>query len=119
MRVFTVLQAELLDPAVNGTLNVLCSCKKASNKRVIMSSKAGVAYNGKPRTPDVVVDETWFSSAEICAEESGNLPLCASPAHRTLVVFHTWSSKTLDWLFFIYGVAGALINTPSVRKYLS
>ncbi|XP_048551299.1 phenylacetaldehyde reductase-like isoform X2 [Triticum urartu] len=60
-------KAELLDPAVNGTLNVLRSCKKASIKRVIItSSMAAVAYNGKPRTPDVVVDETWFSSAEVC-----------------------------------------------------
>jgi nucleoside-diphosphate-sugar epimerase len=60
-------KAELLDPAVNGTLNVLRSCKKASIKRVIVtSSMAAVAYNGKPRTPDVVVDETWFSNAEFC-----------------------------------------------------
>ncbi|EMS49381.1 Dihydroflavonol-4-reductase [Triticum urartu] len=60
-------KAELLDPAVDGTLNVLRSCKKASIKRVIVtSSMAAVAYNGKPRTPDVVVDETWFSSAEVC-----------------------------------------------------
>ena len=62
-----VFQAELLDPAVNGTLNVLRSCKKASIKKVIVtSSMAAVAYNGKPRTPDVVVDETWFSNAELC-----------------------------------------------------
>ncbi|TVU20743.1 hypothetical protein EJB05_30338 [Eragrostis curvula] len=62
-------QAELLDPAVKGTLNVLSSCKKASIKRVVVtSSMAAVAYNGKPRTPDVVVDETWFSNPEICAK---------------------------------------------------
>ncbi|KAE8821720.1 Dihydroflavonol-4-reductase [Hordeum vulgare] len=59
--------SELLDPTVNGTLNVLRSCKKASIERVIVtSSMVVVAYNGKPRTPDVVVDETWFSSAEVC-----------------------------------------------------
>lgn len=64
-----ILQAELLDPAVKGTLNVLSSCKKASIKRVVVtSSMAAVAYNGKPRTPDVIVDETWFSNPEICAK---------------------------------------------------
>ncbi|XP_010246748.1 PREDICTED: cinnamoyl-CoA reductase 1-like [Nelumbo nucifera] len=63
-------QAELIDPAVKGTLNVLGSCKKASSvKRVVVtSSMAAVAYNRKPRNPDVVVDETWFSDPEFCKE---------------------------------------------------
>lgn len=61
------LQAELVDPAVKGTLNVLASCKKASIKRVVVtSSMAAVAYNGKVKAPDVVVDETWFSDPEVC-----------------------------------------------------
>ncbi|KAI4373661.1 hypothetical protein MLD38_011764 [Melastoma candidum] len=61
-------QAEMLDPAVKGTLNVLRSCAKVpSVKRVILTSSiAAVVYNGRPLTPDVVVDETWFSDPEIC-----------------------------------------------------
>ncbi|XP_040373261.1 phenylacetaldehyde reductase isoform X1 [Rosa chinensis] len=56
-------QAELIDPAVKGTLNVLKSCKKFPTvKRVVLtSSMASVMMNGKPLTPDVVVDETWYS----------------------------------------------------------
>ncbi|KAI7742780.1 hypothetical protein M8C21_018512 [Ambrosia artemisiifolia] len=63
-------QAELIDPAVKGTLNVLGSCSKASSvKRVVLTSSiAAVAYNGRPRTPDVVVDETWFSDPDLCKE---------------------------------------------------
>ncbi|KAJ6755205.1 putative proteinD DEPENDENT EPIMERASE/DEHYDRATASE [Salix purpurea] len=63
-------QAELLDPAVKGTLNVLGSCAKhPSIKRVVLTSSiAAVAYNGKPRTPDVVVDETWFTDPALCRE---------------------------------------------------
>uniref|UniRef100_A0A7C9E307 NAD-dependent epimerase/dehydratase domain-containing protein n=1 Tax=Opuntia streptacantha TaxID=393608 RepID=A0A7C9E307_OPUST len=63
-------QAELLDPAVKGTLNVLNSCAKfPSIKRVVLtSSMAAVAYNGKPRTPEVVVDESWFSDPDFCRE---------------------------------------------------
>ncbi|XP_077241704.1 NAD(P)-binding Rossmann-fold superfamily protein [Tasmannia lanceolata] len=63
-------QAELIDPAVKGTLNVLGSCAKASSvkKVVVTSSMAAVAYNRKPRTPDVVVDESWFSDPELCKE---------------------------------------------------
>lgn len=60
----------MIDPAVKGTLNVLGSCAKVpSVKRVVLtSSVAAVAYNGKPRTPDVVVDESWFSDPEVCKE---------------------------------------------------
>ncbi|KAI9094471.1 hypothetical protein K1719_026696 [Acacia pycnantha] len=61
-------QIELIDPAVKGTLNILKSCAKSpSLKRVILtSSLATVVYNGMPLTPDVVVDETWFSKEDFC-----------------------------------------------------
>ncbi|XWS52543.1 hypothetical protein CRYUN_Cryun11dG0079600 [Craigia yunnanensis] len=61
-------QAELLDPAVKETLNVLNSCAKTSSvKRVVLTSSiAAVAYNGKPRTPDVVIDEIWFTDPDYC-----------------------------------------------------
>ncbi|KAK4278709.1 hypothetical protein QN277_016518 [Acacia crassicarpa] len=63
-------QTELIDPAVKGTLNVLKSCAKSPTvKRVVLtSSMATVIYNGKPKNPEVVVDETWFSSPEFCNE---------------------------------------------------
>jgi nucleoside-diphosphate-sugar epimerase len=63
-------QAEIVDPAVKGTLNVLRSCAKTSSIRrvVLTSSMAAVAYNGKPLTSDVVVDETWFSDPNFCEE---------------------------------------------------
>lgn len=69
-------QAELIDPAVKGTQNVLNSCKKfPSVKRVVLtSSMAAVTYNGQPRTPDVVVDETWFSDPDVCRESKVSIP---------------------------------------------
>ncbi|CAI0412541.1 unnamed protein product [Linum tenue] len=66
---------DVQDPQVGflcflGTLNVLNSCAKTpSIKRVVLTSSiAAVAYNGKPRTPEVVVDETWFSNPDFCRE---------------------------------------------------
>ncbi|CBI16354.3 unnamed protein product, partial [Vitis vinifera] len=63
-------QAELIDPALKGTLNVLSSCAKTPTvKRVVVTSSiAAVVYSGKPRTPEIVVDETWFSNQDICKE---------------------------------------------------
>ncbi|WZZ15990.1 hypothetical protein YC2023_109079 [Brassica napus] len=61
-------QAELLDPAVKGTINVLSTCLKTpSVKRVVLTSSiAAVAFNGMPRTPDTIVDESWFADPEYC-----------------------------------------------------
>ncbi|KAJ9158825.1 hypothetical protein P3X46_024371 [Hevea brasiliensis] len=63
-------QAELIDPAVKGTLNVLKSCKKVQfiKRVVITSSMATVLYGRKPLTPDVVVDKTWQSDPAVCKE---------------------------------------------------
>ncbi|GKV27475.1 hypothetical protein SLEP1_g36648 [Rubroshorea leprosula] len=80
-------QAELIDAAVKGTLNVLKSCAKvASIKRVVLtSSMATVLYNEKPLTPDVVVDETWFSNPTFC--EKSNLWYALS---KTLAEVASW-----------------------------
>nr|QCU55202.1 cinnamyl alcohol dehydrogenase [Camellia fraterna] len=63
-------QVELIDPALKGTLNVLGSCAKNPYvKRVVLtSSVAAVAFNGRPRAPDVVFDESWFSDPEFCKQ---------------------------------------------------
>ncbi|XP_024985441.1 uncharacterized protein LOC112521044 [Cynara cardunculus var. scolymus] len=63
-------QTELIEPALKGTLNVLASCSKASSvKRVVVtSSMAAVEATGRPKTPETVVDETWFSDPDLCKE---------------------------------------------------
>ncbi|KAJ1410224.1 hypothetical protein SESBI_22138 [Sesbania bispinosa] len=63
-------QAELIDPAVKGTLNVLKSCAKSpSVKRVVLTSSiSAVLFNERPKSPEVVVDETWFSNPDFCRE---------------------------------------------------
>jgi len=65
----------LIDPAVKGTLNVLKSCAKSSSvKRVVLTSSiSAVAFTGRPKTPETVVDETWFSDPDFCRE----LEVCA------------------------------------------
>ena len=58
---------------MKGTLNVLNSCAKVvpTIKQVVLtSSMAAVAYIGKPQTPEVVVDESWFSDPDLCRESN-------------------------------------------------
>jgi len=66
----SVFQAELIDPALKGTLNVLQSCaKSASVKRVILTSSiSAVVFDTRPKNPGVIVDETWFSNPDFCRE---------------------------------------------------
>lgn len=68
--VYFLFQTELIEPALKGTLNVLGSCSKTSSvKRVVVtSSLAAVAFNARPITPEVVIDETWFSDPKLCKE---------------------------------------------------
>ncbi|KAJ9158826.1 hypothetical protein P3X46_024372 [Hevea brasiliensis] len=56
-------QAEILEPAIKGTLNILKSCAKfPSVKRVVLTSSIlTVMRKGQVLASDVVVDETWFA----------------------------------------------------------
>ncbi|KAL2925378.1 Tetraketide alpha-pyrone reductase 1 [Bienertia sinuspersici] len=61
------LQAEILEPAVRGTVNVLRSCKKnPSLRRVILTSSSSTVRIREDIDPDVPLDESVWSSTEIC-----------------------------------------------------
>ncbi|CAL5423789.1 unnamed protein product [Camellia sinensis] len=61
-------QVELIDPALKGTLNVLGSwAKNPSVKRVVLTSSiAAVAFNGRPRAPEVL----WYALSKTLAEDA-------------------------------------------------
>ncbi|KAK4406213.1 Cinnamoyl-CoA reductase 1 [Sesamum angolense] len=63
-------RVELIQPAVNGTLNVLRSCIKVpSIKRVVLTSSiAAVFSNRNAKSSDVVIDESWYSDPTFCKE---------------------------------------------------
>ncbi|KAL3686864.1 hypothetical protein R1sor_013173 [Riccia sorocarpa] len=64
-------KSQLLSPAIKGTLNVLKSAAKTSSvKRVVLTSSTGaVAANSRPKGPEVIVDESWWSDPEYCTEK--------------------------------------------------
>jgi nucleoside-diphosphate-sugar epimerase len=61
-------QAQFIEPAVNGTLNVLASCAKAHTQRVVLTSSVGSISRTPKCTPDVVVDESFWSDEDYCWE---------------------------------------------------
>ncbi|KAF5183268.1 Tetraketide alpha-pyrone reductase, partial [Thalictrum thalictroides] len=60
-------KAEILDPAINGTLNVLRSCKKNPHiKKVVLTSSSGAVRVREDIDPIVPLDESSWSSVEVC-----------------------------------------------------
>lgn len=63
-----MLQEATLGPAINGTLNVLRSCKKSPFlKRVVLtSSSSAVRIRDETQQPELLWDETTWSSVPLC-----------------------------------------------------
>ncbi|KAL4561217.1 hypothetical protein LXL04_033380 [Taraxacum kok-saghyz] len=82
-------KSQYLDPAVNGTLNVLKSAAKVSSlKRVVLTSSMTAVLNGvKPREFGAVVDETWFSDPATCEQKKLWYPLSKIVAENAAVKF--------------------------------
>ena len=62
-------QAQFLNPALKGTLNVLESCAKVRPKRIVVTSSVAAVSSTSKRTPTSVVDESFFSEPELCRRE--------------------------------------------------
>ena len=56
----------MVEPAVNGTKNVINAAAEAKVRRVVFTSSIGAVYMDPNRGPDVVVDESCWSDLEFC-----------------------------------------------------
>ena len=60
-------QAEILNPAIEGTLNVLRSChKNPSLRRVVLTSSSSAARARDDLDPKIPLDDSSWSSVELC-----------------------------------------------------
>nr|DAD45229.1 TPA_asm: hypothetical protein HUJ06_003459 [Nelumbo nucifera] len=57
---------QMVEPAVNGTRNVINAAAEAKVRRVVFTSSIGAVYMDPNRSPDKVVDETCWSDLEFC-----------------------------------------------------
>ncbi|PNT52679.1 hypothetical protein POPTR_001G045800v4 [Populus trichocarpa] len=57
---------QMVEPAVNGTKNVIMAASEAKVRRVVFTSSIGTVYMDPNRGPDVVVDESCWSDLEFC-----------------------------------------------------
>lgn len=56
----------MLEPAVNGTKNVMIAAAEAKVRRVVFTSTIGTVYMNPNRNPDDVVDESCWSDLDFC-----------------------------------------------------
>ncbi|GMN49898.1 hypothetical protein TIFTF001_019065 [Ficus carica] len=56
----------MVEPAVNGTKNVIVASAEAKVRRVVFTSSIGAVYMDPNRSPDVVVDESCWSDLDFC-----------------------------------------------------
>ena len=57
----------MIEPAVNGTRNVINAAADVGGiRRVVMTSSIGSVYMDHGRNPDVEADETCWSDLEFC-----------------------------------------------------
>ncbi|CAI9115304.1 OLC1v1016170C1 [Oldenlandia corymbosa var. corymbosa] len=59
-------QVELVEPAVNGTLNVLRACSASNIKRVVVVSSVSAVMMNPNWPEDQVIDENCWSDADYC-----------------------------------------------------
>ncbi|KAK8495070.1 hypothetical protein V6N12_057767 [Hibiscus sabdariffa] len=57
---------QMMEPAVNGTKNVIMAAAEAKVRRVVFTSSIGAVYMDPNRSPDVVVNESCWSDLEFC-----------------------------------------------------
>eukprot|EP01018_Ginkgo_biloba_P006957 Gb_38601 [translate_table: standard] len=59
---------QMVEPAVNGTRNVLDACAEAGVRRVVFTSSIGAVYMDPNRNYDALVDESCWSNLDFCKD---------------------------------------------------
>ncbi|XP_071739572.1 uncharacterized protein [Rutidosis leptorrhynchoides] len=111
-------QAQIVDPAVKGTINVLKSAAKVpSLKRLVFTSSTSAVMFGKkqPESGDVV-DETWFSDPVICEQKKLLYPLSKTLAEAAAMKFSEENGLELVTIAPGYVIGPLLQPTPNISS---
>ncbi|KAH7351847.1 hypothetical protein KP509_19G016900 [Ceratopteris richardii] len=79
-------QKELIEPAVQGTTNVLKACHAARVRRIVVTSSVSAMVPNPHLPPDVAVDENCWTDIEYCKQHEVWYPLSKVLAEKV-----TWS----------------------------
>ncbi|XP_058091788.1 anthocyanidin reductase ((2S)-flavan-3-ol-forming)-like [Magnolia sinica] len=106
---------DMIKPAIQGTLNVLKSCKKAKVRRVVLtSSAAAVSINKLTGTGHVVDEESW-TDVEFLANEKP--PTWGYPMSKALAEKAAWNfaeENNIDLITIVPVLMAGRSLTPAV-----
>uniref|UniRef100_A0A0C9RHH0 TSA: Wollemia nobilis Ref_Wollemi_Transcript_21970_1125 transcribed RNA sequence n=1 Tax=Wollemia nobilis TaxID=56998 RepID=A0A0C9RHH0_9CONI len=75
-------QAELLDPAVKGTMNALEAARKANVKRVVLTSSISSLVPNPNWPPNTLIDENCWTDIEYCERDKIWYPVSKTLAEK-------------------------------------
>ncbi|XP_072979703.1 tetraketide alpha-pyrone reductase 1 [Typha angustifolia] len=108
-------KTEMVDPAVQGTLNVLRSCKKNPHlRRIVLTSSSSTTRVREDIDPNVPLDETSWSSAELCERLKLWYPLAKLLAEKAAWEFAKENDIDLVTVIPTYVVGPSLPRNLSV-----
>ncbi|KAF3450966.1 hypothetical protein FNV43_RR07055 [Rhamnella rubrinervis] len=115
---------KMVNPAVNGTKNVIIAAAEAKVERVVFTSSIGAVYMDPNRSRDVVVDESCWSDLEFC--KNTNNWYCYGKTVAELAAWELAKEKGVDLVTVVPPlVMGPIlqptmnISTGHIFKYLS
>ncbi|GMI81990.1 cinnamoyl coa reductase 1, IRREGULAR XYLEM 4 [Hibiscus trionum] len=115
---------QMVEPAVNGTKNVIMAAAEAKVRRVVFTSSIGAVYMDPNRSPDVVVDESCWSDLEFCKNTKNWY--CYGKAVAEQAAWETAKEKGVDLVVITpVLVMGPLLqptvnaSTVHILKYLT
>ncbi|XP_071733062.1 cinnamoyl-CoA reductase 1-like [Rutidosis leptorrhynchoides] len=106
-------EVELIEPAVNGTLNVLKACCEVNVKKVVYVSSVAAVMMMPNKPVDQVMDETFWSDQEFC--KSNNDWYCLS---KTQAESQAWEFSKRNGIDFL-SVCPTLVIGPMLQKTMN
>ncbi|XP_031499558.1 anthocyanidin reductase ((2S)-flavan-3-ol-forming) [Nymphaea colorata] len=105
-------EKDMIEPAVQGTLNVLKACLKAKSvKRVVLTSSAAAVTLNKRDDANMVMDETCWTDTDFLYSEKP--PTWGYPASKTLAEQAAWKFAEENNLNLV-SVIPVLMTGPSI-----
>lgn len=80
-------QKELIDPAVQGTLNVLKASHAVGVRRVVVTSSVSAMFPNPRLPPGIVVDENSWTDIDYCKEREAWYPISKTLAEKAVWKF--------------------------------